>query len=77
MHNETEGKLTLRLIPTSNGPYIGLVYREDSWPDLTLKWCSSRRNYTTPGWEDDDIRGRQLAQDAEPNLYDHYVFLTS
>ena len=36
MHNETEGKLTLRLIPTSKGPYIGLVYREDSWPDLTL-----------------------------------------
>ena len=30
MHNETEGKLTLRLIPTSKGPYIGLVYREDS-----------------------------------------------
>ena len=42
MHNETEGKLTLRLISTSKGPYSGLVYREDSWPDLTLKWCSNR-----------------------------------
>ena len=30
MHNETEGKLTLRLIPTSKVPYTGLVYREDS-----------------------------------------------
>ena len=36
MHDETEGKLTLRVIPTSKGPYTGLVYREDSWPDLTL-----------------------------------------
>ena len=26
-----------------------------------------RRNYTTPGWEDDDIRGRQLPQDAGPD----------
>ena len=43
------------------GPYSGLVYREDSWPDLTLKWCSSRRNYTTPGWEDDDIRATLTA----------------
>ena len=42
MHIETEGKLTLRLIPTSKGPYPGLVYREDSWPDLTLKWRSNR-----------------------------------
>ena len=40
MHNETEGKLTLRLIPTSQGVYTGLVYGEDNWPDLTLKWCS-------------------------------------
>ena len=71
MHNETEGKLTLRLIPTSKGPYTGLVYREDSWPDFTLKWCLSRRNYTTPGWEDDNIRGRQLAQDAGLDSYDH------
>ena len=30
MHNEMEGKLTLRLIPTSKGPYTGLVYKEDS-----------------------------------------------
>ena len=29
MHNETEGKLTLRLIPTPKDPYTGLVYRED------------------------------------------------
>ena len=75
MHNETEGKLTLRLIPTSKGPYTGLGYREDSWPDLTLKWCSSRRNYTTPGWEDDDIGVRQLAQDARLDSYDHLCFL--
>ena len=57
------------------GPYSGLFYREDSWPNFTLKWCSSRRNYTTPGWEDDDIRGRQLAQDAGRDLYDHLCFL--
>ena len=42
MHNETEGKLTLRLIPTSKGPYTGLIYREDNWRDLTLKRCSNR-----------------------------------
>ena len=71
MHNEMEGKLTLRLIPTSKGPYTGLVYKEDSWPDLTLKLCSNRRNYTTPGWEGSDIRGRQLAQDAGSYFYDH------
>ena len=46
MHNETEGKLTLRLIPTSKGPYTGLVYKEDSWPDLTLKWSSNRGETT-------------------------------
>ena len=69
MHNKTEGKLTLRLIPTSKGPYTGLVYREDSWPDLTLKWCSIRRNCTTPGWEDDDIKGRQLVQDARTDSF--------
>ena len=46
MHNETEGKLTLRLIPISKGLYTGLVYREDSWPDLTLKWCSNRGETT-------------------------------
>ena len=28
-------------------------------------------NETTPGWEDNDIRGRQLAQDAGPDSYDH------
>ncbi|KAB0381336.1 hypothetical protein FD755_009120 [Muntiacus reevesi] len=54
MHNETEGKLTLRLIPISKGPYTGL-----------------RRNYGTPGREDDDVGGRQLAQDAGPDSYDH------
>ena len=42
MHNETEGKLTLKLIPTSKVPYTGLVYRKDRWPDLTLKGCSNR-----------------------------------
>ncbi|KAB0369265.1 hypothetical protein FD755_019270, partial [Muntiacus reevesi] len=29
LHSEIDGKLTLRLIPTSKGPYTGLVYRED------------------------------------------------
>ena len=42
MHNETEGKLAFRLIPTSKDPYTGLVYREDSCLDLTLKWYSNR-----------------------------------
>ena len=42
MHNETEGKLTLRLIPTSKVPYTRLAYKKDSWPDLTLKWCSEK-----------------------------------
>ena len=46
MHNETEGKLTLRLIPTSKGPHPGLGYGEDSWPYLTLKWCSNRGETT-------------------------------
>ena len=36
------------------------------WKDIFI-W----RNYTTPGWKDDDIRGRQLAQDAGPDSYDH------
>ncbi|KAB0340660.1 hypothetical protein FD754_022939 [Muntiacus muntjak] len=49
MHSEIEGKLTLRLIATSKGPYTGLIYREDK----------------------DDIRGRQLAQDAGPDFYEH------
>ena len=68
MHNETEGKLTLRLIPTSNGPYIGLVYREDSWPDLTFKMMLHQD-------EKINIRSRQLAQDAGLDLYDHLCFL--
>ena len=63
---QTEKKLTLTLIPTSKGLYTGLVYKKYSWPDLTLKWRSNRRNGTIPGWEDDDIRGRQLTQDAGP-----------
>ena len=46
MHSEIEGKLTLRLIPTSKGPYTELVYREDSSPHLTLKWCSNREETT-------------------------------
>ena len=72
MHNETKEKLTLRLIPTSKVPYTGLVYREDSWPDLTLKWCSNRGETTLhQGWEHDDIRGGQLAQDAGPDSYHH------
>ena len=70
MHNETKEKLTLRLIPTSKGPNTGLVYREDNWPDLTLKWCSNKRNSSTPGWEDNDMRGRQPVQDSGPDLYD-------
>ena len=46
MHNEIEEKLTQILIPISKGPYTGLVYREDSWPDLTLKWWSHRGETT-------------------------------
>ena len=46
MQNETEGKLTLRLIPTSKGPYTGLFYSEESWHGLTLKWCSNRGETT-------------------------------
>ena len=34
-----------------------------------------QENYTTPGWEDDDIRGRQLPQDAGPDSYDHLCFV--
>ncbi|KAB0362028.1 hypothetical protein FD754_006184 [Muntiacus muntjak] len=60
MHSETEGKLTLGLTPTSKDPYPGLVYREDAQRNL---------NYT--GMKENDIRGRQLAQDAGPDLYDH------
>ena len=32
---------------------------------LTLKQWSNRGNYTTLGREEDDIRSRQLAQDAD------------
>ena len=46
MHNETKGKLTLRLIPTPKDPYTGLVYGEDRWPDFTLKWSSNRGETT-------------------------------
>ena len=46
MHSEIERKLTFRLIPTSKGPYTRLVYREDSWPDLTLKLLSNSRETT-------------------------------
>ena len=58
MHNEAEEKLTLRLIPTSKGPYAGLVYREDNWPDLTLKWCSENEQRMKLH-QDDEITPRR------------------
>ena len=79
MHDETEGKLTLRLIPTSKEPYTGLVYREDSWPDLTLKLCSNRGETTVH----QDEKTTTLVVDSLPKMLDlihmiiYNVFLTS
>jgi len=66
MHNETEGKLILRLIHTSKGPYTGLVYREDSWPDLTLKWCSNRGETTL--YQDEKMTTSEV--DSLPKMQD-------
>ena len=79
MHNETEGKLTLRLIPTSKGPYTRLVYREDSWPDLTLKWGSNRGETTLH--QDEKMKASEV--ETLPKMLDlihmiiYNVFLTS
>ena len=79
MHSEMEGKLTLRLIPTSNVPYTRLIYREDSWPDLTLKWCSNRGETTLH--QDEKMTTSEL--DSMPKMMDlihmiiYNVFLTS
>ena len=78
MHNETEGKLTLRLIPTSKGPYTGLIYREDNWRDLTLKRCSNRGETALH----QDKKTMTSEVDSLPKMLDLirmviYVFLTS
>ena len=78
MHNETEGKLTLRLIPTSKGPHPGLGYGEDRWPYLTLKWCSNRGETTLH--QDEKMTTSEV--DSLPKMLDLirmiiYVFLTS
>ena len=78
MHSEIEGKLTHRLIPTSKGPYTGLVYREDSWPDLILKWYSNRGEIALH----QDEKNLTLEADSLPKMLDLicmiiYVFLTS
>ena len=64
---------------------LSLWWRSDaSWPAIrngkrhNLRDCLqpggkdflSGKNYTTPGWEDSDIRGRQLAQGVGPGSYD-------
>lgn len=46
------------------GLCTGLVYREDCWQN------HAHMEEKVPGWEDDDIKSRQLAQDAGPDLYD-------
>ena len=79
MHSEIEGNLTLRLIPTSKGPYTALVYREDSWPDLTLKWCLNRGE--TPLYQ--DKKKMTSEADSLPKMLDlismsiYSAFLTS
>ena len=79
MHNEAKGKLTLRLIPTSKGPYTELVYREDSWPDLILKWCLNREETTVH--QDEKMTTSEL--DSLPKMLElihmiiYNVFLTS
>ena len=79
MHSEIEGKLTRWLIPSSKGPYTGLVYREDSWPDLTLKWCSNRGE--TALYQDEKNLTSEV--DSLPKMLDlicmssYNVFLTS
>ena len=47
MHIETEGKLTLRLIPTSKGPYTGLVFkRQLTWSHLKMMLKQEKLHYT-------------------------------
>ena len=53
-----------------NGPYTGLIYREDCRPEFTLKQCSNGGNCTILEQED-DTRSRQLAQDPCHDSYDH------
>ena len=67
MHNETEGH------------YTGLVYREDSWPDHTLKWCSNRGETTLH--QDEKMMTSEV--ESLPKMLDlismiiYNVFLTS
>ena len=64
MPSETEGKLTIGLTPTSKGPpKLDLSIERHTDLKLTLKRCSEETALTTLGQED-DIRNRQLAQDA-------------
>ena len=65
MPSEIEGKLTLGLTPTSKGPKLGSSIERPADLKLTLKQCSNRGNYITLGQEEDNIRSRQLAQDAD------------
>ena len=79
MQNETEEKLTVRLIPTYKDRYTGLVCREESWPDLTLKWCSNRGETTLH--QDEKMMTSEI--DSLPKMLDlicmviYNVFLTS
>ena len=61
MPSETKGNMILGLTPTFKA---GLVYREACWLQTHLK-TMLRGNYTTLGWEEENIRRRQLAQDAD------------
>ena len=63
---------TLKLDMGSRRYFIALKAPELDWSierpadlKLTLKQRSNRGNYTTLGREEDDVRSRQLAQDAD------------
>ena len=70
VHGVAKSQMQLSDWTELNGPYSGLIYREDCRPAFTLKQRSNRGNCTILGQED-DIRSRQLAQDPWHDSYDH------
>ena len=70
IHGITESQMWLSNWTELNGPYTGLIYREDCRPEFTLKQPSNGGNCTILEQED-DTRSRQLAQDPCHDSYDH------
>ena len=53
------------LLPLPKAPKLDWSIEGPADLKLTLKQCSNRGNYITLGQEEDNIRSRQLAQDAD------------